>query len=606
MQDRADVFENPVSREVWNWKYRLTDEASRDFGVRDTWRRVARALASAEPENSAHWERAFFEALEDFRFLPGGRILAGAGSRHDVTLFNCFVMGTIEDSMEGIFSALKEAALTMQQGGGIGYDFSTLRPSGIPAHRCGGVASGPVSFMRIWDSMCATVLSTGARRGAMMGTLRCDHPDIETFVGAKRTLGELRNFNLSVLITDDFMDALKHDRDWPLVFPVNPEGTPAGTGQIVLRRWSHTDTPVPCRIVRVIRARDLWNAIMRSTYEHAEPGVLFIDRINRENNLWYCEHISATNPCGEIPLPPYGACDLGSINLTRFVSRPFEDHAALDFAGIERITAVAVRMLDNVINVSRFPLPQQRNEALDKRRIGLGITGLADALIMLGVRYDDEQACQLADKIMRTVCLAAYRTSIELASEKGSFPCLDRDKYLQSPFVRALPRAIRNGISEHGIRNSHLLAVAPTGSISLLANNVSNGLEPAFAERYQRRVLTPEGLQNYDIENYAVRLWKLERSKHTLPPAFVTTFELSPLAHLRMQVAIQRSVDNAISKTVYLPENFPFSDMESLYRQAYDMGLKGCTTYRPNPITGVVISPTEPMTDSAICCEQND
>jgi len=606
MQDRADVFENPVSREVWNWKYRLTNDASRDFTVQDTWRRVASALAGAEPEHATRWERAFLEALENFRFLPGGRILAGAGSRHKVTLFNCFVMGTIEDSMEGIFSALKEAALTMQQGGGIGYDFSPLRPSGVPARRCGGVASGPVSFMRIWDSMCSTLLSAGARRGAMMGTLRCDHPDIETFIGAKRVLGELRNFNLSVLVTDDFMDALAHDRDWPLVFPVAPGEPAADAGQTVLRRWSHTGSPIPCRIFGAIRARELWNAIMRSTYEYAEPGVLFIDRINRENNLWYCEHISATNPCGEIPLPPYGACDLGSINLTRFVSGPYEDHAALDFAAIERTTAVAVRMLDNVIDVSRFPLPQQRDEALGKRRIGLGITGLADALVMLRLRYDDERASQLADTIMRTVCLAAYRTSIELAREKGSFPCLDRDKYLQSNFVRTLPHPIRQGIAEHGIRNSHLLAVAPTGSISLLANNVSNGLEPAFADRYQRRVLTPEGPQNHEIENYAVRLWKLEHSERTLPPAFVTTFELSPRAHLRMQAAIQRSVDNAISKTVYLPEDFPFSEMESLYRQAYDMGLKGCTTYRPNPITGAVISPTEPLMASAVCCEQND
>ncbi|HYE35150.1 adenosylcobalamin-dependent ribonucleoside-diphosphate reductase [Methylocaldum sp.] len=605
MQDLANVFENPVSREVWNWKYRLIDEAGSDSTIRDTWRRVARALANAEPELSASWERAFLKALEDFRFLPGGRILAGAGSQHDVTLFNCFVLGTIEDSMEGIFSALKEAALTMQQGGGIGYDFSTLRPAGMPARRCGGVASGPVSFMRIWDSMCATLLAAGARRGAMMATLRCDHPDIETFIGAKRTLGELRNFNLSVLITDDFMDALEQDRDWPLVFPINTEADPPDAGQIVFRRWSHTGSPVPCRIVRVSRARELWHAIMRSTYDYAEPGVLFIDRINRQNNLWYCEHISATNPCGEIPLPAYGACNLGSINLTRFVSEPFEDNAALDFAAIERTAAVAVRMLDNVIDASRFPLPKQRDEALGKRRIGLGITGLADALVMLGLRYDDERACQLADKIMRSVCLAAYRTSIELAREKGSFPCLDRDKYLQSNFVRTLPRTIRKGIAEHGIRNSHLLAVAPTGSISLLANNVSNGLEPGFDERYQRRVLTPEGPRNYDIENYAVRLWRLSRSERTLPPAFVTTSELSPLAHLRMQAAIQHSVDNAISKTVYLPQDFPFPDMESLYRQAYDMGLKGCTTYRPNPITGVVISPTEPLTASTVCCEQN-
>jgi ribonucleoside-diphosphate reductase alpha chain len=606
MQDCADVFENPVSREVWNWKYRLTNEACRDSTVQDTWRRVAKALAGAESDHTSYWERVFYEALEDFRFLPGGRILAGAGSPHDVTLFNCFVMGTIEDSMEGIFSALKEAALTMQQGGGIGYDFSTLRPSGVPARRCGGVASGPVSFMRIWDSMCSTLLSAGARRGAMMGTLRCDHPDIETFIGAKRVLGELRNFNLSVLVTDEFMDALAHDRDWPLVFPAPPGETVTDAGQIVLRRWSHTDAPVPCRIFGAIRARELWNAIMRSTYEYAEPGVLFIDRINRENNLWYCEHIAATNPCGEIPLPPYGACDLGSINLTRFVSGPYEDRATLDFAAVERTTAVAVRMLDNIIDVSRFPLPQQRDEALGKRRVGLGITGLADALVMLGLRYDDERACRLAGKIMQTVCLAAYRASIELANEKGSFPYLDRDKYLQSSFVRALPPTIRQGIAEHGIRNSHLLAVAPTGSISLLANNVSNGLEPAFAARFQRRVLTPEGPQNYDIENHVVRLWKLRHSEHTLPPAFVTTFELPPLAHLKMQAAIQRSVDNAISKTVYLPEDFPFSEMEPLYRQAYDMGLKGCTVYRPNPITGAVISPTEPMTASAVCCEQND
>ena len=603
----TDQLLTPISRLIWDSRYRYREgDEVHDSDITDSWRRVARALAGVETRAKHSWEEAFYELLADCRLLPGGRIMAGAGSGRRVTLFNCFVMGAIEDSMEGIFTALKEGALTMQQGGGVGYDFSTLRPYGSRAWSIGGIASGPVSFMRIWDSMCATLLSTGARRGAMMATLRCDHPDILAFIDAKQDPRELRHFNLSVLVSDAFMQAVQDDADWALVFPASQlQGAEGGSDKaLVDRDWSGHDAPVACRVFRVLPARELWQRLMRASYDYAEPGVLFIDRINRDNNLWYRERVSATNPCGEIPLPPYGACDLGSLNLTRFVDHAFDRKARIDFDALTAAATLAVRLLDNVIEASRFPLEQQRLQAVQTRRIGLGITGLADALMMLGVRYGSPQSFETAAAVMRTLCLAAYRSSIQLAAEKGSFPALDTDKYLQGAFVQTLPADIRAAIATQGIRNSHLIAIAPTGTISLLANNVSSGLEPVFKARYLRRIRQLDGsLQEHEVVDDACRRWQSKHGPDSLPPAFVDAYTLAPEAHLQMQAAIQPFVDNAISKTINIPEVYDFAAYQSVFQQAYAIGLKGCTAFRPNPVTGSVLSVEPDQAARAHCCD---
>lgn len=592
-----DPFISAISRHIWDTKYRYRDdETLHDRTIEDTWRRVATTLAAGE-HDVAQWKPRFFDTLADFKFLPGGRIQAGAGTGRRVTLFNCFVMGLIDDSIDGIFDALKEGALTMQQGGGVGYDFSTLRPRGTPAHGVGSIASGPVSFMRIWDAMCNTLLSTGARRGAMMATLRCDHPDIEAFVEAKQERESLSHFNLSVLVADAFMQAVRADEDWALIFPV---AEPCPEDEIVMRRWSGSNHPVPCRIVRRIRARALWERLMRATYEYAEPGVLFIDRINHLNNLWYREHISATNPCGEIPLPPYGACDLGSINLVPFVRDPFSKSARLDLDAVRATAAIAVRMMDDVIDISRFPLRQQTEQAGGTRRIGLGVTGLADMLILLGLHYAEEPARAVAANVMRVIRDTAYRTSIELAREKGPFPFFEHQNYLAGEYIRSLPDDIQDGVRRHGIRNSHVTAIAPTGTISLLANNVSSGIEPVYAFHYRRRVTELDGgTREYDLTDYAIERWRATAGATPPPEYFVSAQELEPLAHLAMQGALQPYVDNSISKTINVPAEFRFEDFKDIYEKAYDLGLKGCTTFRPNPARGEVLSVSS---DSAPHC----
>ncbi|HEX9626508.1 MAG TPA: adenosylcobalamin-dependent ribonucleoside-diphosphate reductase [Acidiferrobacterales bacterium] len=597
-----EYFINEISRRIWDTKYRHREAgAIRDATIEDSWRRIAHALAAVEPADRSGWEQRFYDVLEGFRFLPGGRIQAGAGSGNRVTLFNCFVMGTIEDSLDGIFEALKEGALTMQQGGGVGYDFSTLRPQGEIAHQVGVIASGPVSFMRIWDSMCGTILSTGARRGAMMATLRCDHPDIEDFIAVKHDPRELRHFNLSVLVSDAFIEAIRADAEWPLVFPLHAR-EPRDGGEIVERVWSGGLAPRACRVYKRVSARALWDRIMRATYDYAEPGVIFIDRINRLNNLWYAEHISATNPCGEIPLPPYGACDLGSINLTQFVRDPFGPGAHLDLDAVAATAAVATRMLDNVTDATRFPLDRQAQTARSERRIGLGLTGLADAFVMLGMRYGGPESLAFGAEVMRRICHGAYRASIALAREKGAFPLFDRDKYLAGEFIRSLPDDIRDGIARDGIRNSHLTAIAPTGTISLLANNVSSGLEPVFRHEYQRKLREADGsLSTHRVSDYACRLYA-ERGGRGLPPAFVDVGDIAPTVHLDVQAALQPFVDNAISKTVNVPADFPFAEFRALYDYAYDRGLKGCTTFRPNPVTGEVLSAGAADTESVHCC----
>jgi ribonucleoside-diphosphate reductase alpha chain len=465
----------------------------------------------------------------------------------------------------------------------------------------GAIASGPVSFMAVWDAMCETILSTGARRGAMMATLRCDHPDIEEFVSAKRRPGVLRHFNLSVLATDAFMSAVRMDRDWPLVFPA---AAGEAEGEIVLHAWSGRDAPVRCRVHRRVKARDLWERILRATYDHAEPGVLFIDRINRLNNLGYRERIAATNPCGEIPLPPYGACDLGSLNLTAFVRDAFTPDAAFDEPGLVATTEVAVRLLDNVIDASRFPLPQQQGSASGSRRIGLGITGLGDALIMLGLHYGSDQARERGARVMRLVCHAAYRASLALAHEKSPFPHLDRERYLQSPFIASLPPDIRGAIAAHGIRNSHLIAIAPTGTISLLAGNVSSGLEPVFAGTFERKVLNEDGSTSaFALVDYALGLWRrIKDDPEGYPPGFVCGSALAPQDHIAMQAALQPFVDNSISKTIAVPEDYPFEAFRGIYDAAYDMKLKGCTTFRPNPVTGAVVTTAADASAAAPHC----
>ena len=555
-----------ISQQIWDMKYRLKAQDGHpvDKTIADTWTRVAGALAAPEADVNL-WKQRFFDAMTDFRLLPAGRILSGAGSSRRVTLFNCFVMGAIPDDMTGIFEHLKEAALTMQQGGGIGYDFSTLRPKGAPVKGVGADASGPLTFMDVWDAMCRTIMSAGSRRGAMMGVLRCDHPDIEDFIEAKRAPGRLRMFNLSVLVTDAFMQAVKEDAAWELSF--------GGT------------------VYKSLPARQLWDKVMRSTYAYAEPGVIFIDRINRLNNLYYAETIRATNPCGEQPLPPYGACLLGSVNLAALVERPFAEDAGIDLGALDRLVATAIRMLDNAIDVSNFPLEAQRHEAQAKRRIGLGVTGLADALIMCRARYGGHEAVRLTEIWLRRIRRAAYLASADLAAEKGAFPLYDKDKYLAGETVKGLDEDVRAAIAKHGVRNALLTSVAPTGTISLFADNVSSGLEPVFSFRYTRRLLNPDGTRREEeVTDYAYRLFKRRFGDHAaLPDYFVDAQALTPNDHLVMQAAVQRHVDSSISKTINCPEGISFEDFKDIYVQAYELGCKGCTTYRPNEVTGAVL-----------------
>ena len=562
-------FAAPIAEQIWDMKYRLkqADGTAVDLSVEDSWRRIARALAKPEADPEA-WEERFYAALEDFKFLPAGRITAGAGTGRNVTLFNCFVMGTIPDSMGGIFDNLKEAALTMQQGGGIGYDFSTIRPRGADVKGVSADASGPLSFMDVWDAMCRTIMSAGSRRGAMMATMRCDHPDIEDFITAKRDSARLRMFNMSVLITDDFMAAVKAGGSWDLTF----EG----------------------KIYHTVEARDLWNRIMQATYDFAEPGVIFIDRINQMNNLGYCEEIAATNPCGEQPLPPYGACLLGSINLARLVQAPFEEGAQIDEAGLAELVSIAVRMMDNTVDASRFPLEQQAREAAAKRRIGLGVTGLADALLMVGLRYGSDEAAAQTEAWLKAIARAAYLASVELAKEKGAFPLFDAEKYLESGAMQAMDADVRAAIAEHGIRNALLTSIAPTGTISLYAGNVSSGIEPVFAYAYSRKVLQKDGSRTEEeVVDYAVALWREKFGDAPLPDHFVDAQTLAPAEHVKMQAAAQKWIDSSISKTINVPEDISFDAFKDVYMQAWDTGCKGCTTYRPNEVTGSVLSVSE-------------
>ena len=566
-----------ISKDIWNRKYRFqgNENTTEDFTIEDTWKRVAKSVASKE-KDAKLWEKEFYSILEDYKFLPAGRITANAGTELDsVTMFNCYVLNDINDSIEGIFDTVKNAALTQKQGGGVGFDFSSIRPKGSPIQGCGAQASGPISFMQVLDATCRTIMSAGQRRGAQMGVMRCDHPDIEEFIKIKQDGESLRMFNLSVGITDKFIEAVKNNENWELVFEDE--------------------------VYKTVRALELWDLIMKSTYNHAEPGFILIDRINNMNNLYYCENIRATNPCGEQPLPAYGACLLGSVNLTKFVKYPFTVRATVDFDVLEDVVKKAVRFLDNVIELSNYPLPEQGLEAQSKRRIGLGITGLADFFIFMKTKYGSRGSVELAEEIMQKITYTAYQASVDLAREKGAFPLFDAGKYIKGNFIKTLPEDIRNQIGQYGIRNSHLTSIAPTGTISILAGNVSSGLEPVFALHYKRKVrnTTEDDVSEYEVTDYAYREYLKHRKidildDKKLPEYFITTDNIDPTEHLAIQSALQKYIDSSISKTINVPGDYPFEKFKDIYLLAHEKGLKGCTTFRPSEhISGILVRKDE-------------
>mgnify|MGYP001232392199 CR=1 FL=1 len=601
-----ELAHQEASMEVLREKYCKMQESNVD----DVRRRVAKALASIEHDDAERWETVFLDAQRR-GVIMAGRINSAAGTKLSATLINCFVQPVADsianednDSYPGIFVALREAAETMRRGGGVGYDFSRIRPRGAYVRTTDSDASGPVSYMHVFDSACQTVQSAGARRGAQMGILRIDHPDIEEFIRSKDSKGALTNFNISVAVTDQFMEAVSSDADFELVHQAAPSPHLAGYNDVVRRADGRY-------VYRRVRARELWDAIMRSTYDHGEPGVVFIDRVNAENNLHYCESIEATNPCAEEPLPAYGCCCLGSINLAALVRDAFLPTARFDEQSFRELAGVAVRMLDNVLDLTQWPLEQQRAEAASKRRVGLGFLGLGDALIMLGVRYDTSEARAFASRVAELMRDAAYEASVNLAKERGAFPWFDAQAYLAGTFIKRLPVGIRTSIAEHGIRNSHLLAIAPTGTVSLaLADNVSNGIEPVYefvTKRRRRSRTAADGWETMDVYDHAYRVFvAMGNDPQRLPDAFISALNISADDHAKMVAAVQPFVDASISKTVNIPSDYPLDTFKALYQVAWREGAKSLATFRPNPITGSILGvdaaaePREPASVSDI------
>lgn len=562
--------------------------------------RVAKALASVEePELRIDFEKHFRENLE-IGAIGAGRIMSAAGSGIQETLINCFVQpvgdciqGTDETGYPGIYEALREAAETMRRGGGVGYDFSRIRPRGARVKGTASIASGPCSYINVFDQSCATVESAGARRGAQMGVLRIDHPDVIEFITAKRTPGRWNNFNVSVAVSDEFIRAVRDDMSWNLLHVAQPseELLARGGHQRADGMWVYASMP----------ARELWDSVMKSAYDFAEPGILFLDQINRDNNLRAIEAITATNPCGEQPLPPYGCCDLGPVILPRFVSHPFAHggEASFNFTAFAKAVKLQVRALDNVLELTHWPLPQQKDEAQAKRRVGVGFTGLGDSLVMLGLGYNSEEGRAVAKRIAEVMRDAAYTASVELAKEKGAFPRFDAEAYLaEGTFASRLPEAIKQEIRKYGIRNSHLLSIAPTGTVSLaFADNASNGIEPAFSWTYMRKKREADGTTTqYEVQDHAWRVYReLGGDVNHLPPTFISALEMNAHDHIAMMQVVQPFIDTAISKTVNVPADYPYEDFKDLYLQAWRAGLKGLATYRPNAILGAVLE-LKPLT----------
>ena len=643
---KQDIPMQPASVDIWDKKYRLKTKQgqSLDADIDGTYKRVAEALADAEPtvELQQYWMERFTWALRRGA-IPAGRITSNAGAQEHkpaTSTINCTVSGTIQDSMDGILDKVHEAGLTLKAGCGIGYEFSTLRPRGAFVAGAGAYTSGPMSFMDIYDKMCFTVSSAGGRRGAQMGTFDVSHPDVKDFIRAKREDGRLRQFNLSLLITDGFMQAVEHDTDWPLVFPINAQESGdldlQDAAQVVWREWPthknyivRDDGLVACKVYGHIRARHLWDMIMVSTYDYAEPGFILIDKVNEMNNNWWCETIRATNPCGEQPLPPYGACLLGSVNLTKFVKHPFTDQATFDWEEYKEVVRVFTRMLDNVVEVNGLPLQQQRDEILRKRRHGMGFLGLGSTMTMLKMKYGSQESCEFTERIARDMAVAGWETGLSLAREKGPAPIMEEAFTVTAEMLRKRPEMVRDGwkvgqqiegkllharysrymqrvaevapelveeLAEVGARFTHHSSIAPTGTISLsLANNASNGIEPSFAHHYSRNVIregkkTKEKVDVYSFELLAYRelvnpkaMPYAEDAAARLPDYFISADDISPKEHVDVQAAAQKWVDSSISKTANVPTDYPYEDFKDIYRYAYQQGLKGCTTFRFNP-----------------------
>ena len=644
-----DIEFQPASLDIWDAKYRLTakDGSQIDETVDGTYKRVARALANVEVESkSEHYFKEFLWALRSGA-IPAGRIMSNAGARQHkpaTSTINCTVSGTVGDSMDNILNKVHEAGLTLKAGCGIGYEFSTLRPKGAYVTGAGAYTSGPLSFMDIYDKMCFTVSSAGGRRGAQMGTFDVGHPDVMEFILAKREDGRLRQFNLSLLVTDEFMQAVINEDDWKLAFPVthkeveDDELDVTDNGQFVWRDWpeagnyvTNSEGLVACKIYKTLPARRVWDIIMASTYDFAEPGFVLIDKVNEMNNNWFCENIRATNPCGEQPLPPYGSCLLGSINLTKFVEKPFTDKAKFDWELFRKVVKVFTRMLDNVVEINGLPLPQQRNEIQRKRRHGMGFLGLGSTITMMRMRYGEPEAVEFTEEVAKQLALAGWEEGLELAKEKGPAPIMNENfevteemlrrrpemkgdgyqagdkvpgRILHAKYSRYMQRvAVENpelveALAETGSRFTHHSSIAPTGTISLsLANNASNGIEPSFAHHYFRNVIrqgkkTKEKVDVFSFELLAYRdmidpealpAGAAEDALSSLPDYFITADEVTPRQHVDIQAAAQKWIDSSISKTANVPTDYPYGDFKDIYLYAYKQGLKGCTTFRFNP-----------------------